>query len=487
MKHNLKIPFIGPVIAMFLVTACSIGLQQSQRNVNRSTPGAFYGNRDTSLMPVIEADTLNSGAIRWREFFTDTFLTALIDTALQNNQELNIMTQELTIARNEVRARKGEYLPFVGMGGSSGVDKVARYTRNGALEANNEIQPGKAFPEPLPDFSAGIFSSWEIDIWHKLRNARKSAYNRYLASVESRNFMITQLVAEISSSYFELMALDNQIAILKKNIEILTNALEIVKLQKIAARVTELAVRKFQAELLKNQSQLYYIQQRITETENHINFLTGKYLQPVKRNSAAFNDINTDKIYTGLPTSLLTNRPDIKQAEYELAAANLDVKVARAAFYPSLRLTAGLGTQAFHPGLLASPESAMFALAGDAAGPLINRNALKASYYTANARQVQTVYSYEKTVLNAYIEVSTQMSNISNLKNSYDLKAQQVQTLTESITIAYNLFKSARADYMEVLMTQRDGLDAKMELVETRMLQLNAMVNIYRALGGGWR
>lgn len=171
----------------------------------------------------------------------------------------------------------------------------------------------------------------------------------------------------------------------------------------------------------------------------------------------------------------------------ELEAAKLDVKVAKANFYPSLGITAGLGLQAFNPTyLVEAPESMLYYLAGDIAGPLINRKAIKATYFNANSKQIQAVYEYERTILNAYIEVSNQLSNIVNLKNSYDLKAQQVQALTESIEISNTLFRSARADYMEVLLTQREALESKFELIETKMQQMSAKVRIYKALGGGW-
>jgi outer membrane protein TolC len=194
-----------------------------------------------------------------------------------------------------------------------------------------------------------------------------------------------------------------------------------------------------------------------------------------------------DTIHAGIPSQLLANRPDIKQAELDLEAARLDVKVARARFYPSLGISASLGYQAFNPSyLLTTPESLIYSLAGDLTAPLINKNAIKATYYSANAKQVQAVYNYERAILNAYIEVANQLSKISNLEKSYDLKSKQVQTLTESITISNDLFKSSRADYMEVLMTQRDALESKFELIETKKEQMNALVNIYRALGGGW-
>jgi outer membrane protein TolC len=189
----------------------------------------------------------------------------------------------------------------------------------------------------------------------------------------------------------------------------------------------------------------------------------------------------------GIPSQLLTNRPDIKQAELDLMAAKLDVKVAKANFYPTLDITATLGLEAFNATyLITKPESMLFYMAGGLVGPLINRNAIKANYYTANARQIQAVYNYERTILSGYIEVANQLSNINNLAKSYDLRSKQVAALTESIGISIRLFKSARADYMEVLLTQRDALESKFDLVETKMQQMNAMVNIYRALGGGW-
>jgi NodT family efflux transporter outer membrane factor (OMF) lipoprotein len=426
------------------------------------------------------------GKVRWKDFFTDPYLNALIDTALRNNQELNITLQEIQIVRNEVRARKGEYLPFVGIRGGAGVDKVGRYTNIGASEANIDIAPETETPDPLPDYMVGAFARWEVDIWQKLRNAKNAAVNRYLATVEGRNFMVTNLIAEIANSYYELLALDSQLEIVKQNIEIQTNALEIVRLQKEATRVTELAVRRFEAQVLNTRSIQFGIEQRIVETENRINFLLGRYPQPVQRNAQAFTSLVPVAVSAGIPSQLLENRPDIKQAELDLAAARLDVKVARANFYPSLGISAGIGLQAFNPAyLLKTPQSMLFSLAGDLTAPLINRKAIKATYYSANARQIQAVYNYQRTLLNAYIEVANQLSNISNLEKSYELKASEVEALTQSVTISNNLFRSARADYMEVLMTQRDALESRFELVETRKQQMNAMVNVYRALGGG--
>lgn len=444
---------------------------------NRSVPASYTNSLDTT----------NSAKIKWKEYFNDPNLVALIDTALKNNQELNIITQEINITKNEIRARKGEYLPSVNLKAGGGVDKVGRYTRDGALEANTEIEPGEEFPEPFSDLMIGAYASWELDVWKKLRNAKQVAMLKYLSSVEGKNFMVTNLVSEIANSYYELLALDNQLAIVRQNIEIQQKALSIVRLQKQAAKVTELAVQKFEAEVLKNQSLQFEIQQMITETENRINFLVGRFPQPVQRSATNLELLMPNTVYSGIPSQLLDNRPDIRQAELEMQAAKLDVKVAKANFYPALSITAGLGYQAFNPKhLLATPESMLYSLVGDLIMPLVNRNAIKAEYYNAGSKQIQAVYDYERAILAGHIEVANLLSNINNLERSYELRKKQVAVLTRSIDVSNTLFKSARADYMEVLLTQRDALEAKMELIETKQQQMNAVVNIYRALGGGW-
>ncbi|WP_243754619.1 TolC family protein [Flavobacterium jejuense] len=449
----------------------------AQKEANTNVPEGYNASQDT----------INSATIKWKDYFVDAQLNSLIETALQNNQELNITLQEIEISKNEIRARKGEYLPFIGLKGGAGVEKVGRYTSQGANDATTEIKPGIETPEPLQDYTIGAYATWEIDIWNKLHNAKKSAISSYLASVEGKNFMVTNLISEIANSYYELLALDNQLAIVKNNIEIQVNALKIVKLQKESARVTELAVKRFEAQVFDTKSLEFETQQKIVETENRINFLVGRFPQKVERSASSFIDLVPNTIHAGIPAQLLENRPDVKQAEMELAAAKLDIKVAKARFYPSLGISAGIGLRAFDSKyLFKTPESLLYSLAGDLVAPLINRNAIKATYKTANAKQIQAVYNYEKTILNAYIEVANQLAKIDNMKQIYDLKTQQVEALNTSVTISNDLFRSARADYMEVLLTQRDALESKFDLIETKMHQMNAMVSIYHALGGGW-
>lgn len=485
MKNKIIIKYLTIGFIALMAQSCAIPALV-QKKANKSVP-SHYTNLKNADNTLVVQDSTNSAHLKWEEFFSDPYLTTLIDSALTNNQEWNIIREEIRIAKNEVLDKKGAYLPFVDVGGLAGIDKVGRYTSQGASDEANEIVPGMKVPEHLGNFAFGISATWEIDIWRKLRNARDAASARYLATIEGQNFMVTQLVTEIAGSYYELMALDNILEILNQTIGIQQNALKIVRQQKDAARVTELAVKRFEAEVLKNQSRRYYIQQEIVELSNRINFLVGRYPQAIERNSQGFSSWTPDSIYVGVPSQLLQNRPDIQQSEFELVATKLDIKVAKADFYPSLKISAALGMEVFNPKFFIDPTSIIYSALGELAGPIINRKAIKAAYLSANSRQIKAVYNYERTILNAFIEVANQVSMVDNLNKSYDLKSSQVQALTESITISSNLFRSAKADYMEVLLTQRDALEAKIELTETKMHQMHASLNLYRALGGGWR
>jgi NodT family efflux transporter outer membrane factor (OMF) lipoprotein len=433
-------------------------------------------------------DTTNAADISWRVFFQDKNLVELIDSAIHNNPDLSITLQEIEIARNKVKMRNAELYPSVSAGGALSIEKVGRYTSQGAGDASAEITPGKIVPEHLPDMFLGLNASWEVDIWGKLRSAKKAAFAKYLGSIEGRNFVLTNLIAEVANSYYELLALDNQLEIIRQTIQLQQNQLEIVKVQKEAAVVTELAVKQFEAQLLNSRSLEFDILQGITENENRINFLLGRYPQKINRDDVTLKAQVPSQVLMGIPSQLLKNRPDIKQAELELLAANWDLKTAQLAFLPSLNISGMLGFQAFKPSFLFTfPESLAYSLIGDIAGPIINRNAIKAEFRTANAYQIEAMYNYQKMLLGGYIEVNNELSNISNLEKLYNLKSKEVETLTKSIGISTDLFKSARANYLEVLTAQRDALSSNLELIDVKKRQLNAVTNMYKALGGGWK
>jgi outer membrane protein, multidrug efflux system len=474
MKNSKYIKLLFLILVISLAS-CKIE-QLNTKEVSNTIPNK-YG---------LNADSLNDVSLNWRNYFTDSNLVVLIDEALKNNQELNIMLREIQISKNEILSRKGEYLPFGFLGAGLGVEKSGKYTWDGISE-----EDAKTRPDPLPKYignqTAMARFSWEIDIWNRLHNAKDAAVKRYLASVDGKNFLVTNLVAEIANAYYELVVLDNELQIVQQNITIQKDALEMVKQQKDAAKVNQLAVNRFIGQLLNTENLKFEILQQTTEVENRINFLVARYPQPIKRNSGDINNIQLMNMAAGVPAQLISNRPDIRRAENNLQALKLDIAVARANFYPNLTLRAGVGLNAFNPAYLINPQSLAFNVLGDIVGPLINKRAIKATYYNANERQIQAVYAYEQTVLNAFLEVTNQLAANKNYNESFATKKNQVDILGNSIEISNSLFKSARADYTEVLLTQREALEAKMDLMEIKQKQLNAQVNIFKALGGGWK
>lgn len=425
---------------------------------------------------------VNAAEQTWQAFFASAELRALIDTALGNNQELNIRLQDIVIAHNEASARQSEYLPRLGASVGAGLEKVGSYTSQGASD------DATGLPTNLGNFTFGLVGSWETDIWSKLRNAKRAADLRYLASVEGQRFLLTQIVAEIARSYYELIAIDSRLDILQKNIKLQQDTLLLVKAEKQSARVTELAVQRFEADLFRYQSHVYEFEQERVQVENRINFLLGRYPQPVKRNPKDFQQQDPLRVAAGLPTHLLDNRTDVRQAQAALTAAKLDVRSAKAAFYPALTIDAGVGYRAFNAAhLVATPASLIYDAAGGLVAPLLNRKAITAQYESANAAQVQAVLSYESTLLRSFTDVANQLAASENWRQRYGFLAKEVDVLSQAVSVSMILFQAARAEYIEVLTTRRDFLEAQMELVEANKRRFLANINLYQALGGGWR
>ena len=433
-------------------------------------------------------DSTNSADIKWKDFFGDKDLIILIDTALKNNLDVLMTLQKIEIARNDLRLTKGAMLPTVNSNFAYLQRKFGYYTMDDAGNRTTEITPGQIIPTNLPDYFIGLQTNWEIDIWGKLRNKKKASFSRYLSSVEGTNLVLTNLVSEIAIAYYELVALDNELDIIRETIKLQQDALEIIKIQKDAGVANELAVKQFEAEVLSSQGLEFETLQQIAENENKLNFLLGRFPQPIVREKANFTNQIPTQIKAGIPSQLLKNRPDIKQAEFELLATKFDVRAAKAAFYPSFNITGSLGFQAFNTAFLfTSPQSLAYNLLGSLTTPLLNRSAIKNQFKNAKANQIEAMYSYQKTILNGYVEVSNEISNIKNLEQIHDRKTKEVEALTQSIDLSNDLFKSGRATYFEVLMIQNRSLRSKLELINTKKRQYNATVNIYKALGGGWK
>lgn len=458
-------------------------LDLAQKNPKFNIP-ANYGSEPLNNFEPSES-LENSASISWRDFFSDPYLITLIETALSNNQEMNIFLQDIEIAKNEIKERQGEYLPKVGLGFGAGHSRVSKNTRDGVLD---EVVERNDLRSNNWDLNLGLNVTWEVDIWKKLRNAKGASSMQLMGQYEARNYLISRLVTEISRCYYELMALDNALKILDENIKIQEKAFLKMKLLKEYAKTNNLAVNRFQAQLLKTQSERFEISQKIIEKENRLKFLSGIYDdKPILRNSDTLMTMSVAPLQLGVPAQLLDNRTDIRQAEYAIRAAKLNLKSVKAALYPNLSIKSGVGFSAFDPTLIFNPKSLLYNAMGDIMAPLINRKALIARIAIADAHQTQVVLNYEQTLLQAYTDVLNQMSKIKNMQQSFETKQKEVMLLDESITIANNLFQYAKADYIEVLLTQEEKLNAQKELVEIKMNLIGSKVDLYRALGGGWR
>lgn len=419
------------------------------------------------------------------EFYQDPVLTSLVAEAMVGNQELKIIEQEIQIASTQVLRRRGAYLPLIGLRGEAGIDKHSLYTPLGAAEEQLTYPGDHHFPDPLPNFLVAADLFWQIDIWRELRNLRDAAYQRYIAAIERRNAFVTRLVAEVANNYFELMALDQRLLILDQIITLQQKNLDTAQKNFAAGRATDLPVQRFQAEVQKNQSEILIVRQEIIQAENRINFLLGRFPQPVERSSANFLDRNINALSVGLPAQLLLYRPDIRQAERELAAAGLEVLAARARFLPRMDISGRVGYEAFNPRFLFNPDALVGNVMGGLVVPVINRQAIQAEYLGANAEQLQAVYNYQRVILNAFTEVVNNLNRAENFARSVEVKRQQLTSLETAVDVANKLFLSARAEYIEVLLAQRDLLEVRTVLVQTKLQQLSAIVNAYQALGGG--
>jgi NodT family efflux transporter outer membrane factor (OMF) lipoprotein len=431
----------------------------------------------------------NSAELGIDEFYHDPKLTSLIHLALVGNRELRILNEDVQIAQNEVLARSGAYLPFVTAGGGAGLQRFSRFTVEGAGLLDDEYLPGKHFTNPTGNFGMALNLSWQLDIYRQLRNARDAAARRYIAAFDRRSYFVTQLVAEIAENYYALISFDKRLENLDRVIELNENSLKIAQARLQFARGRLLAVQRFEAEVRKNQSQKLIVKQDIIVAENRINFLVNRFPQPVERKSTEFSeffDLNIHTLSVGLPSQLLLNRPDIRQAERELEAAGLDVMVARVNFFPQLVITSSVGLQSLILNHLFEPTAVIGNIAGGLVGPLVNFRAIRAQYLTANAKQLQSIYNYQRAIVNAFTEVITRLAKVQNYSESIEIKKRQVERLEASVETANRLFQNAQTEYIDVLFAQRDLWDARADLIETKQQQLSAVVNTYQALGGGW-
>lgn len=462
-------------LAVILATLLCIGACK--------TPQATTLPKDTlkaSLASMVRDSSVTISPA-WRDFFQDSVLRSLIDTALQNNHDLKITLQELAIAKSAITAKQGALLPSISANVGAGISKVGRYTAEGAGNVGTELTPGRKIPTVIPDLAPTLQMDWTVDLWGKLNSDKKSAVERYLASEAGQRAIKSQLVADVAENYYALLALDYKLLVMQQYIALQKNAVRIARIQKEADADTQLAVEKFEAELAKAQADEYVLRQSIIETENNLNLLLGRLPQPIARAKSDFLQLPMPATAHALSTQLLLQRPDVVQAEHALEAAKWDVETARKEFLPSFNLSAAVGLNAFNPKYLVKlPESLIFSALGSLTAPLINKKAIQANFSQADALQIEALYNYDKALMTAYIETCTLQSKIANLKQLRQFKQKQDEALMRAVSAAQKLYLNNRATYLEVIDSERGQLDCKMELIDTKLQQLSTLIDMYR-------
>ncbi|TWI89331.1 NodT family efflux transporter outer membrane factor (OMF) lipoprotein [Chitinophaga japonensis] len=477
-RYNIK--YLA-ALGLLLVLGCRLP-QPLVLPEQPAMPDTFTGSTDTAGI----------GHMPWQQFFKDARLRALIDTALQRNYSLRKAEEKVKISGAVLLAAKHAWLPTANLTASAGVDKFGDYTMNGVGNYDTNLSPNidkdQRIPDPaVPDYFLGLRSSWQVDLWGKLKQRKKAALMRFLASTQGKRLITTLLVSEVAAHYYELIALDSELAILQKNIALQETALATVQVQKAAGRATLLAEQQFQAQLLDTRSREYTTRQRQLVVEAELNYLLGRFPQPVPRGKQLAVDTLAATWRPGIPGGLLTNRPDIKQAELELAASKADVLAARKAFLPSLSITPYVGYNAFKAGLLLNPGSLAYGVLGSITAPLFNQKQLTAQYQIQQSNTRISYYDYQQKILRAYQEVSVALCNIANQQEVYKLKSKEVTVLQSAVSTANDLFLGGYASYLEIITAQKSVLEAELSLIQARRKMLAGTVQLYQALGGGWR
>jgi multidrug efflux system outer membrane protein len=433
-------------------------------------------------------DSINSSLIDPKAFFNDSLLVALIDTALSKNLALIRTNTALQQLEADVLEARTNMLPKVGAYVGYSNRKFGLHTMDGAGNITTPIGDGELIPINLNDFSFGLQTSWEIDVWGKLKQQKQAAFSRLLAAKESQNMLKTWVIEQVAIHYFSLISLDEMKNILSENIELNKNLIEVLRAQKGAGRTTQLSIQQFEALILNYGNNLLQIEQEIVFAENEIRKLIGNFDGRINRLSFKNNPMLILQIKEGIPVQVLANRPDIRQAEQHILAAKADLIAARKLFYPSLSINGSLGYQAYKTRFLfSSPQSIAYGLFGNLMAPVINMGALKANFMRASASQLDAYYTYQETILAAFTEVNNGLYAINTTQKMLENKIQEREILNQSRQTANELFNSNRASYLEVLFTQQNVLSSEFELMELQRSMFTWKVYMYKALGGGWR
>ncbi|MCW3090636.1 MAG: transporter [Ferruginibacter sp.] len=458
------------ILTLVVLTSCKV-------SKDITTPAAPL---PTTYRDATNPDTASIAAIHWKTFFTDAALQKLVDSAIINNYDLQVAVKNIEAAQLIVKQSKLGYLPDANVQVGASINRPSDNSLNG-LSLSQFLK--KSYIE---DYSAGIVLSWEADIWGKIKNQKAKALAAYLQTTEAKKAIQTNLVANVAKGYYNLLMLDAQLKIANKNLLLNDSTLRIIKLQFQAGQVTALGVEQAEAQRLVAVQLIPLLQQEITVQENALSILTGVLPAAVQRTGDISNTVFTDSLSAGVPTALLSNRPDVRSNELALNIANANTGIAKANMYPSLTITAAGGINAFKASNWFNIPASLFGtVTGGITQPLFQRKQLKTQYELAKVDREKTVIQFRQSVLTAVGEVSDALVKTNKLKEQESIAATRISTLQQAIANADLLFKNGMATYLEVITAQSNTLQGELELASLKKDQLNAVVDLYRALGGG--
>ena len=428
----------------------------------------------TDMLP---SDSTSIANISWKEIFTDPILQDHINKALNNNLDIRIALQSINSAEAYLKQSRAAYQPTLAVGPNYTFQTQSINTQFGQIIGERRY---------VNQFDITASLAWEADIWGKLKAQEKAQLASYLGTVAAHKAVKSDLVASIATSYYQLLTYDAQKRIIQETIKVREKNLETNQALKIAGTVTEVAVQQSEALVLNAKSLLIDIDTQIQLLENTMSMLMGEPSHSIERSTLESQNVPID-LKLGYPAQLLANRPDVMEAEYNLMNAFELTNSAKAQFYPTLKLTGSGGFQSVDIDHLFSVNSLFATVVGGLAQPILNRRAIQTNYDVSLANKETAYLNFRKTVLTAGKEVSDAIRVFSVQDQYIDLKQRELNAYKNSVDYSQELVNYGMANYLEVLNASVNSLNAELNIANAEYSKMKAAVELYQALGGGWK
>lgn len=428
---------------------------------------------DSLYRDAATTDTTTIANLRWNELFTDPVLQRLLHEGIAKNIDLQAAYTRIQQAQAYYSQSKAAFIPSL--------DANAGVTASKLSEAQ-----GFGIRTSATQYQLGVSTAWEADIWGKLKSSKKASLASLLQTDAAAKAIQTRLVADIANYYYVLLALDQQLAITRQTISNWDTTVQTMRVLKEAARVTEAAVVQSEAQRYAAEVTIPDLKQSIKETENALSILLGSVPAAMQRGNMQ-NQPVTELLQTGIPAQLLANRPDVWQAELNFRYYFELTNVARTYFYPSLTITGSAGLNALSFADLFDPSSFIASIGAGLTQPIFNRRANKTRLEVAKLQQREALLGFQNTLLNAGREVSDAMSLHETALEKISIRTNQMTALQKSVDYTQELLRNGFGNYVEIITARQSLLQAELGRVNDRLQQLQAVVNLYRSLGGGWK